>query len=178
MTSGTGMRLRSSREGVCGNNAVQFQSCDGSSYCTVLGKNWCTDSLRPTVIFQTMVRAIHWMSNQCPRSETAVADRPWWRQNSWKVWGKRFFRISASQFRNSLVDSPDFSSTAEWNRLSVAGKRFHNDAWWGTDGSDFMAPDIALDSYGTGIQTLVHRYDKCLNNGGIYCMLRISCESL
>ena len=33
----------SSREGACANNAVQFQSCDGSSYCTVLGENGYTD---------------------------------------------------------------------------------------------------------------------------------------
>ena len=42
MTSRTGMRRRSSRDGVCGNNAVQFQSCDGSGYCTALGENGCT----------------------------------------------------------------------------------------------------------------------------------------
>ena len=38
MSSRTGMRMGSSREGICGNNAVQFQSCDGSSYCTALGE--------------------------------------------------------------------------------------------------------------------------------------------
>ena len=43
MTSWSGMHMHSSREGVCGNNIVQFQSCDGSSYCTALGKNGCTD---------------------------------------------------------------------------------------------------------------------------------------
>ena len=36
MISRTEMRMRSNREGVCGNIAVQFQSCDGSSYCTGL----------------------------------------------------------------------------------------------------------------------------------------------
>ena len=43
MTSLTGMRMHSSREGVCGNNAVQFQSCDGSNYCIALEVNGCTD---------------------------------------------------------------------------------------------------------------------------------------
>ena len=43
MTSRTGMRMRSSREGVCGNNTVQFQPCDRGNYCTVLGENGCTD---------------------------------------------------------------------------------------------------------------------------------------
>ena len=40
MTSWEGLL---SREEVCGTNAVQFQSCDGSSYCTALGENGCTD---------------------------------------------------------------------------------------------------------------------------------------
>ena len=39
ITSQTGMRMRSSREGVCGNNAVKFQSCDVSRYCIALGEN-------------------------------------------------------------------------------------------------------------------------------------------
>ena len=38
-----GTCMHSSREGVYGNNAVQFQSCDCSSYCTALGENGCTD---------------------------------------------------------------------------------------------------------------------------------------
>ena len=43
MTSQTGMCMHSSREAVCGNNAVQFQSCDDSSYCTVLAEHGSTD---------------------------------------------------------------------------------------------------------------------------------------
>ena len=43
MTSWMVMHMCSSREGVCGNNVVQFQFCDGSSYCTALGENGCTD---------------------------------------------------------------------------------------------------------------------------------------
>ena len=38
MTSRTGMSMRSGNEGACGNNALLFQSCDGSSYCTALGE--------------------------------------------------------------------------------------------------------------------------------------------
>ena len=45
MTSRTGKHMRGSIEGVCGNYAVQFQSCDGSSYCTALGENDCTDTV-------------------------------------------------------------------------------------------------------------------------------------
>ena len=46
MTSRTGMCMHSSTEGVCENDAVQFQSCDGSSYCTELEENGCTDVSR------------------------------------------------------------------------------------------------------------------------------------
>ena len=42
MRNRSGMRIRSCREGVCGNNAVRFKSCDGSSYCTTLEENGCT----------------------------------------------------------------------------------------------------------------------------------------
>ena len=61
MTSGTVMRMSSSREEVCGNNAVQFLSCDGSSYCTALGENGFPDSFPPIVRFsygQMMIREI------------------------------------------------------------------------------------------------------------------------
>ena len=42
MTSWTEMHICCIGEGACGNNAVQFQSCDGSSYFTALGENGCT----------------------------------------------------------------------------------------------------------------------------------------
>ena len=45
MTSRMGVHMHCGREGVCECNAVQFQSCDGSSYCTELGENGCTDIL-------------------------------------------------------------------------------------------------------------------------------------
>ena len=38
MTNWTGMRMHRSREGVCVNHVVQFQSCDGGSYCKPLGE--------------------------------------------------------------------------------------------------------------------------------------------
>ena len=43
ITSQMGMCMCSSREEVFGNNVVQFQSCDGSSYCTALGENGFID---------------------------------------------------------------------------------------------------------------------------------------
>ena len=56
MSSWTGMCLRSSREGVCGNNVVQFQSCNGSSYCTALGENGCMDMISRQLRDSSMVR--------------------------------------------------------------------------------------------------------------------------
>ena len=63
MTRRKGMGMCSSGEGVCGNNAVQFQSCDGSSYCTALGENgWCINilsrHLRDSYVYQISERAI------------------------------------------------------------------------------------------------------------------------
>ena len=59
---------------------------------------------------------------------------------------------------------PDASLTILRNRHPAAGKRFHNGgevqiamtSWFQT---------LAVDSYDTGIQMLMQRYDKCLN----YC---------
>ena len=79
MTSRTGMRIRISREGVCGNNAVQFQSYVGSSYCTALGENCCTyivsRQLRDSfMVRRAMVRAIHWRHNEKCGSKIVSGD--------------------------------------------------------------------------------------------------------
>ena len=50
------MRIRSSRGGVCWSNAVQFQYCDGSSYCTALGENGCTDIVSRQLRDSSMTR--------------------------------------------------------------------------------------------------------------------------
>ena len=43
-----------------GNNAVQFQSCDGSSYCTELGENGCTDIVsRQACEIRAVIRYLH-----------------------------------------------------------------------------------------------------------------------
>ena len=74
------MRMRNNREEVRGNNAVQFQSCDGSSYCTALGENGCTN-ISPTNCENPL-----WSDDGAGNSlkaepmftkKTAVADRPW-----------------------------------------------------------------------------------------------------
>ena len=62
---------------------------------------------------------------------------------------------------------PDASLTILRNRHPAAGKRFHNGgevqiamtSWFQT---------LAVDFYNTGMQTLVHPYDKCLDNCGDY----------
>ena len=131
-TNWTGTRMRSSTEGISGNSAVQFQSCEGSSYCIALGENGCTDivscQLRDSygyqisarskaissrdappilchvhgtdIISDSVVRVIHSRPNQC------AWRRPSWPTVWWKVCDKQFCRIGASQFRNSLINSP------------------------------------------------------------------------
>ena len=67
MTSQSGMCT-------CGNNAVQFQSCGVSSYCTALGKNSCTDSLLPTVRFMWLLDFCTLRSNLQQRSPANCAN--------------------------------------------------------------------------------------------------------
>ena len=125
-----GMRMRSSREGAHGDNAVQFQSCDGCSYCTVLGKNGCNHIVSRQLRDSSMVR--RWCGQfmkaetMCT-SKTIVADRLWWRQNWWKVWRKQFAETALHNF-GTLWSIPDVSLTSARKRLPMAGKRFHNDA--------------------------------------------------
>ena len=132
MTSRTGMRVHSNEDGVCGNNAVQFQSCDGSSYCTALRESSCivivSRQLRDLWTLRSHLQRIStamcmdptlwatvWSGDYVGNTlkaepmcttKTVVADRPWWRQNWWKVCGKQFCWTGASKFRNSLVSSP------------------------------------------------------------------------
>ena len=47
------------REGVCANNAVQFQSCDGCSYCTAQGENCCTDIVSRQLQFTKGLIEVH-----------------------------------------------------------------------------------------------------------------------
>ena len=50
-----------SREGACRNNAVQFHSCNGGSYCTAQGENDCTDILK-NYINNYMILFLYWFS--------------------------------------------------------------------------------------------------------------------
>ena len=163
MASQTGMRMRSSREGVCGSNAVQFQSYDGSSYCTALIENCCT-VLSPAnweiPVWSDDGAGNSLKAEPMSTTKTIEADRPWWRQNRWKVCGKQFCRTGSSQFRNSLVNSPRCFAR---NCLAVAEKLFHNGSKVHTAVTSSWGK-----LYDTGIQTLVHRDDKCLNDGGDY----------
>ena len=61
----------STREGVCGNNAVPFQSCDGSSYCTLLGGNDCTDIVSCQLRVHTVIRFLH-AQKQSPAETISV----------------------------------------------------------------------------------------------------------
>ena len=66
----------SNREGVGGNNAVQFQSFNGSSYCTALGENCCTDivsrKLRNSCGYQISARSEAISGKHPPPIETRV----------------------------------------------------------------------------------------------------------
>ena len=66
MTSRTEMRIRNNRKEVCGNNAVQFQSCEGNSYCTGLGENGCTDISPANCEIRTVIRFMH-VKKQSPK---------------------------------------------------------------------------------------------------------------
>ena len=123
MTSRTRNRMRNSREGVCGNNAVQFQSYDGSSYCIALGENCCSDIVSRQLEIRAVIRFLHAqkqspaeiyrqlchvngtdiMSNSWVRQWYGqfTEGRPWWRYNSGKVCGKLFCRTGDLQFRKS-----------------------------------------------------------------------------
>ena len=156
-----GMRMHSNKEGVCGNNAVQFQFCDNSSYCTVLRENNCTPANSEIPVWSDDGTDNSLKAESMCTMKTIVANRPWWCQNWWKVCGKQFCRTCASQFRNSLINFPDASLTASWNHLPVAEKNVSTTvtSWLQT---------LVIDSYDTGIQTLVHWYDKSLINDGDY----------
>ena len=67
------MRMRSSRERVCRNNAVQFQSCGGSTYCTALGENGCTDIVSRQLRDSNMVR--RWSGQFSGRNNVHGEDR-------------------------------------------------------------------------------------------------------
>ena len=51
-----GMCTHNCREGVCVNNAVKFQSCFGSSNCTAVRENYCTDIVSRQLRNSSMVR--------------------------------------------------------------------------------------------------------------------------
>ena len=168
MTSGTGLRMRSSRDGVCWNNAVQFLSCGGSSYCTALEESGCID-----IVSNQLWDSCGYLKDEsiC-RTKTLVSDA----RTDGKCAVSSFAEPALHNFAILWTIPTDVSLTAARNSLTVACFSENvckivakaADRWTQnqTNGSDFMVPDVGVDSYGIGIQTLVHRYDKCLNNGG------------
>ena len=67
--------------GVCGNNAVQFQSCDISSYYTVLGENGCTNTascqLREIPVWSNDGAGNSLKAEPMCKLKTIEADHPW-----------------------------------------------------------------------------------------------------
>ena len=162
MTSRMGMRMLSSREGVCGYNVVQFQSFDGSSHCTVLGQK------AAPILFSTNCETPVWSNNGAGKSLKAepmwttkivVADRPWWYQD----WSREWQAVLQNpHFTISKLsgDSPRFLTSC-CTKSSPGGKKTFQQRRWGTDGSDFMVLD-------DGVRLLWHRH----TNVGVPVRLR------
>ena len=168
MTSWTGMCIRRSREGVCKNNAMQFLFSYGSSYCTAPGEMAVLSSANSEILVWSDDGAGNSLkADSMCTTQTVVTEHSRWCQNWWEVCGKQFCRTGASQFRNFLVNSADVSLTAARNRFLGDRKTFPQQRW-GTDGIISWLQTLAIDSYDRDIQTLVHRYDNCFNNGGDY----------
>ena len=137
MASCTEMRMRSNTEGVCGNNAVQFQFCVGSSYCTALGENGCTDIVSRQLRDFSMVR--RWC-RQCARPSLVTPElMENVRQAVLQNWCFRISELSGQfpQMSRSLLHEIGEVQVAEISWLQT----------------------LAVDSYDTCIQTLVLRYD-------------------
>ena len=139
MTCWTEMHMRRSREGVCENNAVQFQSCDSSSYCTALG--YCHLPAARFQYGQTSGAGNSLKAKPIRITKTIVVNHPWWCQNWWKVCDKQICRTGASQFWNSVVSSPRCLAHC-CTKSSPGGRKTFLQWRWGTDSSDFIVPDV------------------------------------
>ena len=130
MISRTGMRMRRSREGVRGNNAVQFQSYNGSSYCTALGKNGCTDIVFGKLRDSSMVR--RWCGKFTEdRTNVHNEDRsgrpiPGDARTDGKRAASSFAEPALHNFGTIWSIPSDVLLAAARNRLPVAEKRFHD----------------------------------------------------
>ena len=160
MTSRTGMRMRSNTEGVCGNNTVQFQSCDGSSSCTALGENGCTDIVSRQLRDSYMIR--RWceqftegrtnVHNEDRSGRPSLVTLEVMESVRQAILQNQCFTISelSRQF-------PQMSHSLLHDVVSQGQeKRFHNDSEVQTAVTSWLQT-LAVDSYDTGIQMLVHR---------------------
>ena len=160
MTTRTGVCVRSSKDGICENNAVQFQSCGGSSYCTELGENGRTD------IVSRQLR------DSWRQSRDGMVD---------VLAGKRFHSVVDPRRECTWVLRGMLEFCLDkWTTMPpMHGLLF---CFWCGMRPCFIPSDnrevlttvtswlqiLAVEPYDTGIQTLVHRYDKYLNKGGDY----------
>ena len=120
------------REGVCGNNAVQFQTCDDSSYSSALGEIGCIDivSLCEIPVWSDDGAGNSLKAEPVCTTKTVVVHRPWWRQNWWKVCGKQFCRTGLYNFGTIWSVPPDVSFSAARNRLPMLGRKTFPQRQW------------------------------------------------
>ena len=148
-------------------DALEFQSCDGSSYCTVLRENGYTDIVSCQLWDPSMIR---WWSGQFTEGRINVHDEDRIGQLSLamgtdgKCVASSFAELALHNFRTIWLIPPDVSLISAQNCLPVTGKHFHNDSEVKAAVTSWLQM-LAVDSFDTCIQMLVAQYDKCLNNG-------------
>ena len=136
---------------------MQFQSCDGSSYCTALGENGCTDivscQLRDSSMFRQWCRQFTKAKPMC-MMKTVVA-------NPSLVMPKLIGKCMASSFAEPTLHNfrtlwwipSDVLLTAAQNRLPVAGNVSRMMEREGLQMAvTSWLPRLVVDSYDTGIQ--------------------------
>ena len=84
--------------------------------------------------------------------------------------------VKMSMMKSAVSDRPpyspdlapsDFHLFLHLKKFLSSGQRFENDAELKTTVTRWFHSQAA-DFYGTGIQKLIPRYDRCLNSGGDY----------
>ena len=157
--------MSSSREGVCGNNAVQFQSYDDGSYCTALGEKWLHwYCLLPTARFVQLTRFLHAQKQsqaEIHHKLCIVYGSDIMNDSMVRRWRGQFTEGRTNvhdQDRSgrSFLVTPELMESVQ---QAVSQNQYYTSLL-------SMVPDVSdrlIWGYDTGIQTLVHWYDKCLN---------------
>ena len=135
--------MLSSREGVCGNNAVQFQSCDGSSYCTALGENDCTDIVFHQLRDSSMVR--RWCGQFTEGRTNHDEDRS---GRPSLLTTELMESVRKADLQNRCLKNSKLSGKFPrclphcCTKSSPGDRKTFLPGRWGTDSSEFMVPDV------------------------------------